>query len=61
MSEIAPAKQKLNKADFMFKSLENQTLVKRPGDIGGIDFMIKDLKNCTIQILDHTAQVSKQQ
>jgi hypothetical protein len=30
-------------------------LVKRPGDINGIDFMIKDLEGCTVVLLDHTA------
>ena len=29
-----------------------------PGDINGIDFMIKDLDNCTVMILDHTAQIT---
>ena len=52
---MATAKKKLNKADFTFKSLENQTCLKKPGDINGIQFMIKDLKNCVVQILDHTA------
>ena len=33
-----PKKKKLNKADFMFKSLQDQMLVKMPGDINGIDF-----------------------
>lgn len=32
-------------------------LVKVPGDINGIDFMIKDLENCTVMLLDHTAQI----
>lgn len=48
-------KKKLNKADFMFKGRKNEVLVKKPGDINGIDFMIKDLENCTIILLDHTA------
>ena len=33
-----PKKKKLNKADYMFKALSDQTLVKMPGDIDGIDF-----------------------
>ena len=33
-------------------------LVKMPGDINGIDFMIKDLENCTVMLFDHTAQVT---
>lgn len=32
-------------------------LIKMPGDINGIDFMIKDLENCTVLILDHTAEI----
>lgn len=32
--------------------------MKRPGDINGIQFKIKDMKDCTVYILDHTAQVS---
>ena len=48
-------KKKLNKADFMFKELKDQVCVKKPGDINGIDFMIKDLDGCTVILLDHTA------
>ena len=51
------AKKKLNKADFMFKSQKRQILVKKPGDINGIDFMIKDLEDCIVVLLDHTAQL----
>ena len=65
-AEVAPVssappsfakKKKLNKADFMFKAQQDQLLVKRPGDINGIDFMIKDLENCTVVLLDHCAQI----
>ena len=52
-----PKKKKLNKADFMFKSQKDQVLIKKPGDINGIDFMIKDLENCTVYLLDHIAQL----
>lgn len=47
-------KKKLNKEDYMFRNKEGETLVKKPGDIDGIQFMVKDLKNCVVQILDHT-------
>ena len=30
-------------------------LVKLPGDVNGMDFMIKDLENCTVMLLDYTA------
>ena len=29
-----------------------------PGDINGIEFMIKDLDNCTVILLDHIAQLT---
>jgi len=32
--------------------------VKMPGDINGIEFMIKDLENCTVILLDHIAAVT---
>ena len=36
-------KKKLNKADFTFKNENGKSLIKMPGDINGIEFMIKDL------------------
>ena len=50
-------KKKLNKADFMFKDRTGEELIKNPGDINGIDFMIRSLNNCTVYLLDYTAQV----
>ena len=56
MSTTTPVKKpKLNKADFQFISKKDETLMKKPGDINGIQFRIKDLHNCTVYILDHTA------
>jgi len=60
--EVLPAgvntkitKKKLNKADFMFRDRKNETLMKKPGDINGIDFMLRDLHDCTVYLLDWTA------
>ena len=39
----------------MFTKKKKETLLKKPGDINGIDFMIKDLEDCLVIILDHTA------
>ena len=50
-------KKKLNKADFMFRDKTGEELIKKPGDINGIDFMIRSLNNCTVYLLDYTAQV----
>jgi protein XRP2 len=52
---MSSTKKKLNKADYMFKSVDGQTLIKNPGEVNGLDFMIKDLNNCIVYLLDHTA------
>ena len=51
-------KKKLNKADYIFKNISNQTLVKLPGQINGIDFYIADLEGCEVYLFDYMAQVS---
>jgi protein XRP2 len=48
-------KPKLNKADYMFRDKTGEVLIKKPGDINGIDFMIRNLTDCTVYILDYTA------
>ena len=48
-------KKKLNKADFVFRDRKDETLMKKPGDINGIDFMLKDLHGCTVYLFDWTA------
>lgn len=42
----------------MFKMLKDQILIKKPGDIDGLQFMIKDLENCSVFLMDHTAQIT---
>ena len=36
-------KKKLNRADFIFKGKSSETLIKKAGDINGIEFKIQDL------------------
>ena len=48
-------KKKLNKQDFMFKNINEETLVKFPGEINGIDFCIKNLTNCEVYLMDRIA------
>lgn len=50
-------KKKLNRADYMFSNKTGEELIKKPGDVNGLDFAIRDLKDCTVYLLDHTAQV----
>ena len=33
-----PVKKKLNRADYMFVDKTGEELIKRPGDINGLDF-----------------------
>lgn len=41
----------------MFKMRKGETLIKKPGDINGIDFLIKDLQDCEVYLFDWTAQI----
>lgn len=52
-----PPKKRLNRADFMFQQKNGEELIKKPGDINGIDFAIRNLENCTVYLMDHTAQI----
>ena len=48
-------KKKLNRADFMFADKTGEELIKKPGDINGVDFMIRNLTDCTVYLMDTTA------
>jgi hypothetical protein len=52
---------KPNKADYMFVDKQGETLVKNPGQIHGFPFGLQRLTNCTVHLLDHSAQVSSNQ
>lgn len=54
----APAKKKINRADYMFSQLKDQTVVKKPGDVAGFQFAIRYLENCNASLYDWTSQVS---
>ncbi len=49
---IGGIKKKLNKADYMFNEKENETLIKKPGDVNGLEFHIKRLKGCQAYLFD---------
>jgi hypothetical protein len=48
---------KLNKKDFIFSGKTGEKLVKEHGKINGIDFVIRNLKDCEVYLCDRTAQV----
>ena len=50
-------KKKLNKEDYMFTKKKGEELIKKPGDVNGLQFVINYLEDCTVYILDHSAQV----
>ena len=54
---MAP-KKKVNRADFMFTQKNGETLVKQDGQLEGAPFNIRFLEDCTVHLLDHTAQVT---
>jgi protein XRP2 len=50
--------KKLDPSDFMFCERKGEKLVKKPGEIGGQQFILEDLEDCEVLLLDHCAQVS---
>ena len=42
----APAKKKINRADYMFAQKKGEKLVKVPGQIDGKGFAIRYLEDC---------------
>lgn len=59
---MTTTKKKLSKeerANYMFVGKTGEELIKKPGDVNGFDFAIRDLSDCNVALLDTTAQVSK--
>eukprot|EP00357_Protocruzia_adherens_P012616 CAMPEP_0115021574 /NCGR_PEP_ID=MMETSP0216-20121206/30979_1 /TAXON_ID=223996 /ORGANISM="Protocruzia adherens, Strain Boccale" /LENGTH=474 /DNA_ID=CAMNT_0002393979 /DNA_START=51 /DNA_END=1475 /DNA_ORIENTATION=+ len=52
MADDIPAK------DLIFEDKTDETLIKKPGEILGNDFMILNLENCDVYLLDFTAQIT---
>ena len=49
---------KLNIQDFVFSHRSGETLVKRPGEVGGQQFIIEDCTDCDIFVLDWSATIT---
>eukprot|EP00735_Rhodelphis_limneticus_P014771 TRINITY_DN8851_c0_g1::TRINITY_DN8851_c0_g1_i1::g.19018::m.19018 TRINITY_DN8851_c0_g1::TRINITY_DN8851_c0_g1_i1::g.19018 ORF type:complete len:377 (+),score=61.27,sp/Q9EPK2/XRP2_MOUSE/40.28/5e-31,TBCC/PF07986.7/9.1e-38,Clathrin_lg_ch/PF01086.12/3.7e-10 TRINITY_DN8851_c0_g1_i1:72-1202(+) len=49
---------KLNWRDFVFSKKTGEVLVKVPGQIAGQGFMVEELTDCVVFLLDHSAQVT---
>ncbi|CAD8194744.1 unnamed protein product [Paramecium pentaurelia] len=50
-------KAKLNREDYQFRKKTGQELIKYPGQLNGLDFVISNCEECTIYICDHAAQI----
>lgn len=44
--------KKQKRENLQFKDKEDETLIKRPGDLNGSSFQISNLKNCTVYLCD---------
>jgi protein XRP2 len=56
MSSASPAA--IDPKDFYIHHQKGATIVRLPGSINGLDLMIEDLDDCTVYILDHSAQIT---
>ncbi|CAK66950.1 unnamed protein product (macronuclear) [Paramecium tetraurelia] len=50
-------KAKLNREDYQFRKKTGQELIKYPGQLNGLDFVVSNCEDCTIYICDHAAQI----
>lgn len=46
---------KEERANYMFVGKTGEELMKKPGDVNGFDFAIRDLNDCKVFLLDTTA------
>ena len=44
--------------DFMLSQLDGQEIKRLPGSIRGYDFIIDNLTNCNVYLLDHSSQIT---
>lgn len=45
---------KLDRKNFMFTDKKDETLVKKKGEVNGLNFKIRNLINCTVYLADRT-------
>ena len=51
-NQISAEERKKNREKFMIKDKENETIYRHYGDLNGVDFKLRNNKNCEIYILD---------
>jgi hypothetical protein len=45
---------KPDRKNFMFVDKKDETLIKKKGELNGLNFKMRNLQNCTVYLLDHT-------
>jgi hypothetical protein len=45
---------KPDRKNFMFTDKKEETLIKKKGELNGLNFKMRNLQNCTVYLLDHT-------
>ncbi len=51
-------RKKIDPKDFMLENRNSEVIVKLPGSVDGMQFIIQNLANCTVFLFDHIAQIS---
>ena len=51
-------RKNLNIEDYMFKGRSGETLVRNPGQVDGQQFVVEEVEDCDLWLLDHSATVS---
>lgn len=57
MANVTIKQPVLDRKNFMFVDQKDSILIKKPGELFGKNFKIKNLKNCKVYLLDHTTGI----
>lgn len=49
---------KIDPKDYSIENKNGETIIKMPGSIDGMQFIIQNLENCNVYLLDYVAQLS---
>ncbi|RNA34383.1 XRP2 [Brachionus plicatilis] len=51
-------REKVDPKDYSIENQQNEVIIKLPGSINGMQFIIQNLENCVVYLFDNVAQVS---
>jgi hypothetical protein len=52
-------KPKVDRTKYIIQDKQNETIIKKTGEVDGFNFKIRNIDNCTIYLLDWTKGVKK--